>query len=157
GVARHHGSYRGRKSSPREPGTRRQAYGEPNHSPSPEKSIELECAVEWNRGAGCPPGRGCILAHVVVMLAPTIQEEPMPKVCLLLADGFEEIEAVTLIDVLRRAEVEVTTLGLHSGPVSGAHGIALVADAELSKAAGTVWDAVLLPGGMPGATHLRDH
>jgi protein deglycase len=77
-------------------------------------------------------------------------------VCVLLAEGFEELEAITIIDVLRRAELAVTTLGVGGTDVRGAHGIVVKADAPLSSAAGKRWDLVVLPGGMPGASHLRD-
>ncbi len=80
----------------------------------------------------------------------------MTQVCMVMADGFEEIEAVTIIDVLRRAEIEVTVLGLESSRVVGAHGIAVEADAPLKDAPEIAWDLVVLPGGMPNATHLRD-
>ncbi len=80
----------------------------------------------------------------------------MAKVCVLLADGFEELEAVTLIDVLRRAGAEVTTLAVTNPNVRGAHGIVMHADANLAEHQNTPWDAVLLPGGMPGAATLRD-
>lgn len=80
----------------------------------------------------------------------------MTRVCLVMADGFEEIEAITIIDVLRRAEIEVTVLGLESSRVVGAHGIAVEADAPLKDAPTLEWDLVVLPGGMPNATHLRD-
>ncbi|MBI4603622.1 MAG: DJ-1/PfpI family protein [Planctomycetes bacterium] len=85
----------------------------------------------------------------------------MPRVCVLLAQGFEEIEAITIIDVLRRAEVDVVTLGVKgSGPggleVAGAHGVAVRADRTLAAGAAEAWDAVILPGGMPGSTNLRD-
>jgi 4-methyl-5(b-hydroxyethyl)-thiazole monophosphate biosynthesis len=82
----------------------------------------------------------------------------MPKkVIVLLAEGFEEVEAVTPIDYLRRAGLEVTTAALGKNRVvTGAHGIPLSADTSLGEAAkqGPVWDAVLLPGGMPGAANL---
>jgi 4-methyl-5(b-hydroxyethyl)-thiazole monophosphate biosynthesis len=86
----------------------------------------------------------------------------MARVCVLLADGFEEIEAVTIIDVLRRAEIDVTTVSVSPPPggsleVRGAHGIAMRAERSLLDAAEQDWDMVLLPGGMPGATNLRDH
>ena len=82
-----------------------------------------------------------------------------PRVCVLLADGFEEIEAITIVDVLRRAEVDVTTLGV-SGAVNaqGAHGIDVVVDRPLDAAAADeCWDMVILPGGLPGAETLRDN
>lgn len=78
------------------------------------------------------------------------------RVCILLADGLEEIEAITLIDVLRRAELDVTTLGVTGAEVTGAHGVTFKADALLRDADGAHWDLVVLPGGMPGAEHLRD-
>jgi len=77
-------------------------------------------------------------------------------VCVLLAEGFEEIEAVTILDVLRRAELDVTALGVAGIEVAGSHGIVVRADATLAAAAGRRWDLVVLPGGMPGAAHLRD-
>jgi 4-methyl-5(b-hydroxyethyl)-thiazole monophosphate biosynthesis len=79
------------------------------------------------------------------------------RVCVILANGFEEIEAVTLIDVLRRAGIGVTTLGVESTRVEGAHAIAMEADARLEDGADTPWDMVILPGGQPGANTLRDH
>jgi 4-methyl-5(b-hydroxyethyl)-thiazole monophosphate biosynthesis len=80
----------------------------------------------------------------------------MANACVLLAEGFEEIEAIAVIDVLRRAEVDVTTLSLGATEVKGAHGISVVADARLEDRADERWDAVILPGGIPGATNLRD-
>lgn len=80
----------------------------------------------------------------------------MPSAAVLLADGFEEIEAITVIDVLRRAEVKVTTLALADRQVQGAHAIAVQADALLADAGGTTFDLVVLPGGMPGSATLRD-
>jgi 4-methyl-5(b-hydroxyethyl)-thiazole monophosphate biosynthesis len=80
----------------------------------------------------------------------------MAKVCVLLADGFEEIEAVTIIDVLRRADVSVETLGVAGKKVRGSHGIPIEADRTLGEAKDARWDMVVLPGGMPGSTHLRD-
>lgn len=74
----------------------------------------------------------------------------------LLAEGFEEIEAVTIVDVLRRADVTVTTAALGTSPVTGSHGIALVADRSLDGLSAADFDAVVLPGGMPGARHLKE-
>lgn len=75
-------------------------------------------------------------------------------IAVLLAAGFEEIEAVTPIDVLRRAGFTVETLGF-SEEVEGAHGIRLVADKVWSGDL-SAYEMVVLPGGLPGADHLRD-
>lgn len=80
----------------------------------------------------------------------------MPRVLIPLADGFEEIEAVTMIDLLRRADIEVVAAGLAPGPVTGSHGIALVPDTELDAVLAQDFDMVALPGGMPGAANLAD-
>jgi 4-methyl-5(b-hydroxyethyl)-thiazole monophosphate biosynthesis len=88
----------------------------------------------------------------------------MARVCLLLAEGFEEIEAVTLIDVLRRGGLEVVTVGVNgetawTAPpttvVRGSGGIQLTVDVALKRAVGP-WDAIVMPGGMPGARTLSD-
>ena len=71
-----------------------------------------------------------------------------------LADGFEETEAVAVVDVLRRAGLKVTTLALGPGPVTGSHGIALVPDAVIDEVDLRGFDAVVLPGGMPGTVNL---
>ncbi|MCK5843642.1 MAG: DJ-1/PfpI family protein, partial [Victivallales bacterium] len=76
-------------------------------------------------------------------------------VAVLLADGFEEIEAITPIDILRRLEFNVIIAGL-SDDVSGAHGIKIDVDKSLDDLSAKNLDAVLLPGGLPGSTHLRD-
>ncbi len=80
------------------------------------------------------------------------------QVAVLFADGFEEIEGVTVVDVLRRARVQVTMIGLERRVVTGSHGIAIQADTTLPDvvAAGLWFDGVVLPGGMPGAATLRD-
>lgn len=81
----------------------------------------------------------------------------MPNVLVPLLDGFEEIEAVTIIDVLRRAEIDVTVAGQQAGPVRGSHGIEVVADAALSEIDPESLDMVALPGGMPGAKNLSEN
>lgn len=73
-----------------------------------------------------------------------------------LASGCEELEAVTVVDILRRAGVEVTTAGLTEGPVRASRGTVLVPDMSLDEALLGAYDSVVLPGGMPGARHLRD-
>lgn len=76
------------------------------------------------------------------------------KVIVPLAEGFEEIEALTIVDILRRAGVEVVMAGLASLHVKGAHGIVVVADALLKEVDASLFDMIVLPGGMPGATNL---
>ncbi|HFQ92218.1 MAG TPA: DJ-1/PfpI family protein [Chromatiales bacterium] len=76
------------------------------------------------------------------------------KVLIPLAQGCEELEAVTLIDLLRRANIEVVTAGLESGPVHASRGTVLVPDTTLDEALGGEYDMVVLPGGLPGADHL---
>ena len=80
----------------------------------------------------------------------------MARTCVLLAPGFEEIEAVTIIDVLRRADIDTCIVGVEERSVQGSHGIRLQADATLDEVATEPWDLVVLPGGMPGASNLRD-
>ena len=78
-----------------------------------------------------------------------------------LADGFEEIEALTPIDILRRAGVSVTSVGVTGKTVTGSHGISVEADITESEAADALSradiEAVVLPGGMPGAATLDKH
>jgi protein deglycase len=73
-----------------------------------------------------------------------------------IADGTEEIEAVTLIDVLRRAGAEVTVASVTALQVTASRGVKLVADCLMDECQGGQFDLVVLPGGMPGAEHLRD-
>lgn len=75
-----------------------------------------------------------------------------------LADGFEEVEAIACLDVLRRAKVEALTVGVSDKVVTGAHGIAVQCDktvADVSVSDGV--DGVILPGGMPGTVNLEEH
>jgi 4-methyl-5(b-hydroxyethyl)-thiazole monophosphate biosynthesis len=80
----------------------------------------------------------------------------MGKILIPLAEGFEEIEAVTNIDVLRRAGLDVITAGIGSKNIEGDHGIKVEADTVISEIDTADLDAVVLPGGMPGAANLRD-
>ncbi|RMH37740.1 MAG: DJ-1/PfpI family protein [Deltaproteobacteria bacterium] len=73
-----------------------------------------------------------------------------------LLSGFEEIEAVTIIDVLRRADIPVIVAGERPGPVEGSHGIAIVATTALDDVDPDQLAMVALPGGLPGAQHLAD-
>lgn len=79
----------------------------------------------------------------------------MASVLVPLADGCEEIEAITIVDLLRRAGVEVTTAALHGTEVIGSHGIRIGADEALDDALAGSYDMVVLPGGLPGADHLE--
>ena len=79
----------------------------------------------------------------------------MARVLVPLAPGYEELEAVTIIDLLRRAQVEVVSAGLTAGPVTGSRGTVLVPDTTLDAALTQNFDMVVLPGGQPGATNLE--
>ncbi len=73
-----------------------------------------------------------------------------------LATGFEEIEAVTIIDVLRRAEIDIISVFLDVNPVKGAHGISIVADSHIDDAKDYDISGIVLPGGMPGSENLKN-
>ena len=79
----------------------------------------------------------------------------MPKVAVILANGFEEIEALTVVDVLRRANITCHMVGFED-TVTGSHAIQVQADrvfdGNLSE-----YEMIVLPGGMPGSAHLRDN
>ncbi len=79
----------------------------------------------------------------------------MKRVLVPLAEGFEELEAVTIIDILRRAGIEVVVASLAGSPVTGSHGIRIAADTPLAALAEQDFDMIALPGGMPGADHLK--
>ena len=80
----------------------------------------------------------------------------MARVLVPLAPGFEELEAVTIIDLLRRAGMEVVVAGL-ADPVTGSHDIPLVPDVALDEALEQDWDLCVLPGGQPGSDNLEAH
>ncbi|MGH8581414.1 MAG: DJ-1 family glyoxalase III [Gammaproteobacteria bacterium] len=79
----------------------------------------------------------------------------MPVVLVPLAGGCEELEAVTIIDLLRRAGIEVVTAGLDEQPVTASRGVRLLADTTLDEALGRDYDMVVLPGGTLGAENLE--
>lgn len=72
-----------------------------------------------------------------------------------LADGFEEIEALAPVDLLRRAGVEVGTVGVTGKTVVGSHKIPVTADIEISEAVTDGLEAIVLPGGIPGTPNLE--
>jgi 4-methyl-5(b-hydroxyethyl)-thiazole monophosphate biosynthesis len=79
----------------------------------------------------------------------------MAKVVIILADGFEELEAVAIIDVLRRAGIGIVSAGLHEGPVSSARQVKIIPDTVIDTITSDDFDMLVLPGGMPGAANLN--
>ncbi len=79
----------------------------------------------------------------------------MSSVLISLAEGFEELEVVAVVDVLRRAGIETVVAGLAEGPVKASRGTVLVPDAALDAVMEREFDMIVLPGGMPGVKHLR--
>lgn len=84
-----------------------------------------------------------------------LEEKMQPSVLVPLANGFEEIETMSIVDILRRAGVEVMLASIGEKHVVGAHDVELVAQAKLADIDGNKYDMVVLPGGMPGADNLR--
>ena len=84
--------------------------------------------------------------------------EKMKKALVFMANGFEEVEALTVVDFLRRAEVQVDICSIYDEKeVEGEHGVKLTADICLKDVKDPQeYDAVITPGGLPGATNLRD-
>ncbi|RFF29178.1 MULTISPECIES: DJ-1 family glyoxalase III [unclassified Wenzhouxiangella] len=80
----------------------------------------------------------------------------MTRVLVPIAEGSEELEAVTMIDLFRRAEFDVTVAGLAAGPVRASRDTVLVPDAHLEELADQSFDLIALPGGLPGAKRLGD-
>ncbi|MEN8213783.1 MAG: DJ-1 family glyoxalase III [Pseudomonadota bacterium] len=80
----------------------------------------------------------------------------MKRVLIPLAQGCEELEAVTLIDLMRRAGIEVITAGLDAQPVTASRGVRLIPDVLLDDVLEQEFDMLVLPGGLPGADHLDD-
>jgi 4-methyl-5(b-hydroxyethyl)-thiazole monophosphate biosynthesis len=78
----------------------------------------------------------------------------MARTLVPLAQGCEELEAVTVIDLLRRAGIEVVTAGLEPGLVTASRGVVLVPDCTLDEVVDEQFDMIVLPGGLPGADHL---
>ncbi len=73
-----------------------------------------------------------------------------------LASGFEEIEAVTTLDILRRAELDIKTVGVGGKTITGSHGISVVADIECKDINTDDMEMIILPGGMPGTLNLEN-
>lgn len=73
-----------------------------------------------------------------------------------LAEGFEEIEALCPLDLFRRAELDVTTVGVGKSQITGAHGITVCADITTDKFSPLDLEMIFLPGGMPGTLNLAN-
>ena len=81
-------------------------------------------------------------------------EASIPRVLVPLAQGCEELEAITIIDLLRRAGIEVITAGLDAENITASRGVKLIPDTDLESALKDDYDMIVLPGGLPGADHL---
>ncbi len=80
------------------------------------------------------------------------------KIAVPLAEGFEEIEAVSIIDVLRRADFDVIVFSISTKKeVTGSHSIKIIADRLFNEVDFSKTDMIVLPGGLPGATNLNEH
>lgn len=79
----------------------------------------------------------------------------MPRVAVLLADGFEEVEAMAIVDVLRRAGIDTVLAGLHAGPIVSARKVRVLPDAVIDTVKADDFDMVVLPGGQPGSDNLN--
>jgi len=76
------------------------------------------------------------------------------KVMVPLANGFEEIEALTIVDVLRRAGIQAETIGIVGSVIEGAHGVRVMVDKRINEIVPDEYDAIVLPGGSPGYKNL---
>jgi 4-methyl-5(b-hydroxyethyl)-thiazole monophosphate biosynthesis len=123
--------------------------------------------VGWAKSFSCPPDS---LEKVKFVLVPSIYEKfsnllinskltkltNMPTVLVPLAQGCEELEAVTIIDLLRRASITVVSAGLDKEVVTASRGVMLIPDTTLDEAMKQSFDMIVLPGGLPGAEHLNN-
>lgn len=78
----------------------------------------------------------------------------MKTVGVLFANGFEEVEGITQVDFLRRAKVEVITLGVEGTEIEGGHGIVVKTDKSVEEGRSIQFDGIVIPGGMPGAENV---
>jgi 4-methyl-5(b-hydroxyethyl)-thiazole monophosphate biosynthesis len=79
----------------------------------------------------------------------------MARVLIPLAQGFEEIEALTVVDILRRADIEVVLAGLLPGPVASARNVCIIPDTTIDAVNADAFDMIILPGGQPGTSNLN--
>ena len=81
----------------------------------------------------------------------------MVKVAVILANGFEELEALTPVDVLRRANAQVDTISIFEKVATSSHGVNVVADKVIGEVCLDDYDIIVLPGGMPGAKNIAEN
>jgi 4-methyl-5(b-hydroxyethyl)-thiazole monophosphate biosynthesis len=79
----------------------------------------------------------------------------MPRVAVILADGFEEVEAIAVVDVLRRAGIDTVIAGLHPGHITSARNVKIVPDTVIDTIRADAFDMIVLPGGQPGSDNLN--
>ena len=79
----------------------------------------------------------------------------MKTVLVLFAEGSEELEAITIVNILRRAGITVMLAGLTDGALKGCRGVTILPDTTLDEALNQNYDMVVLPGGQPGTNHLK--
>jgi len=79
----------------------------------------------------------------------------MPRVAVILADGFEEVEAMAIVDVLRRAGIDTVLAGLHDGPIASARKVKVIPDTVIDSVKADDFDMIVLPGGQPGSDNLN--
>ena len=80
----------------------------------------------------------------------------MKKIAVIMANGFEEIEAVTPIDILRRGGIEVVISGVGNTLIRGSHGIGIECNTTVKELDPADFDGVVIPGGLPGATNIAE-
>lgn len=81
----------------------------------------------------------------------------MSRICIFLAEGMEEIEALTVVDICRRAKIDIQTVSITEKPwVTGSHGIKVETDMVFSEVDFDAVDMIVLPGGMPGTVNLEN-
>lgn len=79
----------------------------------------------------------------------------MPNALILLANGFEEVEAMAVVDVLRRGEIKIVVAGLNAGYVESARGVKVIPDTTIDNINADDYDILILPGGVPGTDNLN--
>ena len=81
----------------------------------------------------------------------------MPRILVPISNGFEEIEAISIIDICRRANIDVTIAAVENIQTTGAHNIKIEADTMIENVSSTDFDMIVLPGGLPNAFTLADN